>query len=720
MASRYTPAAVPIRWILLIGTVLLAAMVAFGISIELELDSARMKHSPEYGYRARLPQLPWPLVVGSDGPETPKISRTVVLEDGRPLGPGHASHASIGATGGGRYSHWRRNLHFSTSDNSDPRTNGRLYVAAVRLQLAPGILATWFLGLGIAGARVAVLWLRRGLIEPPDLGFPIGLWSGVALSFTAATRAGGSLLWLLLGICAIALIWAVATTRRALAKATLRSWTGPGAAQNATLLAATLTVGLIGTELLLTVWERRTAGAVTAPAEARASRPPARERTQRPAETRASKPAAETRAGRPAAARTGKPPAQAPVATAPAETRTDRPPAEARANRRLAEARKGRPPDETRVSRPPAETRNGPPPPAARSDAAEVPEPELSPLERALGSFGVEVPREVLRSAARRAALITLPPELERAPARVEGAQRAYTWHGVLHVHDRNGMRRTIPFPARREHVFRVMVVGDSLTYGQGIEERWTYARQLEALLEPEYRVEVLNLGVCGDQSEDVLGKVSEFLPRLEPDLVIYGMCANDFLPSGIGQYRNNYAYAFPLPESVKEFFTGNSRLARLSEDAYNRALLGMGLRADFWDDILNGFTGYQQRFARDIARMNRLVADRGLPPVVALILDQGPRLDSRGHRVTQAAERYLEYAGMDVLEMDGYYRQFNGVSLRVSRWEGHPNEAANAVWAVMLGRHLRSLDVLRPFRKTAGDLAELASARTTAPTPDG
>jgi hypothetical protein len=55
------------------------------------------------------------------------VSRVVLLEDGRPLGPAHAPHAEIRELGGGRLSHWRGQLWFSTSDNSDPATNGRTY-----------------------------------------------------------------------------------------------------------------------------------------------------------------------------------------------------------------------------------------------------------------------------------------------------------------------------------------------------------------------------------------------------------------------------------------------------------------------------------------------------------------------------------------------------------------------------------------------------------------
>ena len=59
-------------------------------------------------------------------------SDLMVLEDGAPLGPAHSPHAAIRAQGGGRLSHWKALLYFSTSDNSDPNTNGRRYTLAKR------------------------------------------------------------------------------------------------------------------------------------------------------------------------------------------------------------------------------------------------------------------------------------------------------------------------------------------------------------------------------------------------------------------------------------------------------------------------------------------------------------------------------------------------------------------------------------------------------------
>lgn len=56
-------------------------------------------------------------------------STLMLFEDGKPLGPAHTLHATIRETGRGAFSHWRGRLLFSTSDNSDPRTNGRRYTA---------------------------------------------------------------------------------------------------------------------------------------------------------------------------------------------------------------------------------------------------------------------------------------------------------------------------------------------------------------------------------------------------------------------------------------------------------------------------------------------------------------------------------------------------------------------------------------------------------------
>jgi glycosyltransferase involved in cell wall biosynthesis/SAM-dependent methyltransferase len=80
-----------------------------------------------YAFATRLPDL----TAVSDDIDFPERSTLILLEDGLALGPAHAVHDTIRNIGFGAYSHWKGLLYFSTSDNTDPRTNGRQYIAII-------------------------------------------------------------------------------------------------------------------------------------------------------------------------------------------------------------------------------------------------------------------------------------------------------------------------------------------------------------------------------------------------------------------------------------------------------------------------------------------------------------------------------------------------------------------------------------------------------------
>jgi hypothetical protein len=56
-------------------------------------------------------------------------SRLLLCQDGMLFGSAHTMHDEVAKQGRGRFSHWGNYLVFSTPDNSDPNSNGRLYVA---------------------------------------------------------------------------------------------------------------------------------------------------------------------------------------------------------------------------------------------------------------------------------------------------------------------------------------------------------------------------------------------------------------------------------------------------------------------------------------------------------------------------------------------------------------------------------------------------------------
>ena len=311
----------------------------------------------------------------------------------------------------------------------------------------------------------------------------------------------------------------------------------------------------------------------------------------------------------------------------------------------------------------------------------------------------IETSLWVYQSKARIEKDIVIPQEWKKRKVSIPGASYAYYWHNILHVHDKNHMRRTTSFPPKSDGRLRIIIVGDSLTYGYGVREEETYAMQIEAALKRDFDVEVLNLGVSGHQSEDILKKVKEYTPLLQPDLIVYGVCLNDFLPSGVGQYENNMAYTFPFPESVKIFLVEKTYLGRLISDAYNYVLMKLGLRDDFFGDILKDFMNYQTRFAQDVKNMNQFSKNKGLPPIIAMVLNQFPDLNSKGYQIAMCAERYLTDAGMTVIPTEEFYKKYEKQSMVVSPWEGHPNAKAHKIFADLFIAHLQSRSDLERYR---------------------
>jgi lysophospholipase L1-like esterase len=79
---------------------------------------------------------------------------------------------------------------------------------------------------------------------------------------------------------------------------------------------------------------------------------------------------------------------------------------------------------------------------------------------------------------------------------------------------------------------FRILSIGDSHTYGMGVERFESYPAQLERLLNDASgtpRFEVTNLGVPGSNSAQVRRRLPQYLELYEPDLVIVLIGVNDY-----------------------------------------------------------------------------------------------------------------------------------------------------------------------------------------------
>jgi len=90
---------------------------------QLHVHGKPFKHVRGFAWGIDLPQ--WDDL--ADNKEHPKRSSLMLYEDNVPIGFAHADLDHIAAHGKGRYSHTGARLVFSTTDNTDPNTNGRQY-----------------------------------------------------------------------------------------------------------------------------------------------------------------------------------------------------------------------------------------------------------------------------------------------------------------------------------------------------------------------------------------------------------------------------------------------------------------------------------------------------------------------------------------------------------------------------------------------------------------
>lgn len=122
------------------------------------------------------------------------------------------------------------------------------------------------------------------------------------------------------------------------------------------------------------------------------------------------------------------------------------------------------------------------------------------------------------------------------------------------------------------ENIFRIVVIGDSIVMGFGVEDFEAFPRRLEQLLKPKVvnpgmiHFEVINLGVQGYASPEYLAVLKEDALRMKPNLAIVAMYPSNDL-SGTVIFKENKFYnslmSIPdfIPLEINEFLKRNYRL---------------------------------------------------------------------------------------------------------------------------------------------------------------
>jgi hypothetical protein len=130
-------------------------------------------------------------------------------------------------------------------------------------------------------------------------------------------------------------------------------------------------------------------------------------------------------------------------------------------------------------------------------------------------------------------------PELGDIP--VPGQQGERRFPGVFAFRYSNnslGWRGRREYRETKPTEYRVLFLGDSFTYGIGVNDDQTYAAQVEQDLRADrLSVEVLNAGAPGKGTDYALKCFQTVGSKYHPDLTVLGFFCNDFQDNARGEY---------------------------------------------------------------------------------------------------------------------------------------------------------------------------------------
>lgn len=285
-------------------------------------------------------------------------------------------------------------------------------------------------------------------------------------------------------------------------------------------------------------------------------------------------------------------------------------------------------------------------------------------------------------------------------------------WVSTAHREPYSTRQRTLPnhrsrggWVAPREKEFRVLVVGDSFTWGDGVEADDSYPYRLWRALAarrttPPTRVVVWSRP--GWNSALEWSSVSTHLDPADADLLIVGYCLNDAEPSDRQQrVRGARATERRQPSGVlSTALYGRSRLYRLLFEKAENLRVRRAL-VTYYKGLYEqpGWPAAQQALAEMGAAYRAREAATVLVifPIFDSQLDHRYRYRSLHERVAAAARGM----GFEVLDLLGAFEGMDARRLAVEPFaDPHPDELAHRIAARRIEEFLDEKGLLPPARR--------------------
>jgi lysophospholipase L1-like esterase len=242
---------------------------------------------------------------------------------------------------------------------------------------------------------------------------------------------------------------------------------------------------------------------------------------------------------------------------------------------------------------------------------------------------------------------------------------------------------------------FRIIALGDSCTFGDGVANWETYANVLEDLLlaaDPERPVQVINAGVPGYTSYQVHTYLAEKLLAYQPDLVVVYVGFNDNVPAmhGVTDSRRGVidGRAFWLQNVFGRLRT--YQLLKYGLLQFKQRLLpNRNPDADNPEGVDHTFRVPDNEFVNHLAAIERLGERRGFKMVLVTLPHQFAKEPDRNKFIRLAAEQ-AKIPLVDLFPLMKEY-QAHGESM-FGPDGGHPNTLGHQRIAELIFAKLKEM----------------------------
>jgi len=223
-------------------------------------------------------------------------------------------------------------------------------------------------------------------------------------------------------------------------------------------------------------------------------------------------------------------------------------------------------------------------------------------------------------------------------------------------------------------NTIRIIVLGDSVTFGWGINVSDTYPKVLEKMLNNDLNTtinfEVLNFGVPGFNTLEEIHLLEKKGLKYNPDVVIIGYVAGDAENNTKLKTKEVFIEADKL---FKERFYNQNHLSRIEENFYKNELTARLIR----DDLIKNFNQNLESYVlKPLEHLKTLSQEKKIKKIIIVFLTDTYQIEK--DRIVELANKY-NFCVIDAYER---LKKYPYDSLILDKKDPHYNSFANQIIA--------------------------------------